>query len=341
MSTCDTLIRKARVYDGSGADPEVADVALLGDRIAAIGPALSIHARRVVEAEGMALAPGFIDSHTHDDLSVIQAPAMEPRISQSVTTIIAGNCGISAAPVTLRGQPRDPMNLLGDAAAFRIGRYSVTDNAILPSSSRRRLLHAAAVSQMHRGPFLKRIFTFAAVLFSCLLASVLLWQQSEPAHGQARASLWVRSASFSDGGAIPSDHTCEGADLSPQLEWQSAPAGTKSFAIVVDDPDALADFTHWLVYNISPGHRGLPQNASTHAASHQGAAEGTNDFGRNGYEGPCPPPGKPHHYFFRVYALDRLLDLHPGVTRKQLDAAMSSHILAQGQIVGTYQRMGR
>lgn len=197
------------------------------------------------------------------------------------------------------------------------------------------------MNKIDRGPFLKRIFAFAIVLFSCLLASVLLWQRSEPAHGQTRASLWVRSASFSDGGAIPSDHTCDGADLSPQLQWQSAPAGTKSVAIVVDDPDAPADFTHWLVYNIAPGVRDLPQSASTHAASHQGAAEGTNDFGSDGYEGPCPPPGRPHHYVFRVYALDRLLDLPPGATRKQLDAAMSGHILAQGQIVGTYQRMGR
>jgi Raf kinase inhibitor-like YbhB/YbcL family protein len=197
------------------------------------------------------------------------------------------------------------------------------------------------MNKIDRGPCLKRILTFAIVLFSCLLASVLLWQRSEPAHGQVRTSFWVRSASFSDGGAIPSDHTCDGADLSPQLQWQSAPAGTKSFAIVVDDPDAPADFTHWLVYNISPGVRDLPQNASTHAAAHQGAAEGTNDFGRSGYGGPCPPRGNPHHYVFRVYALDLLLDLPPGVTRKQLDAAMSGHILAQGQIVGTYQRMGR
>jgi Raf kinase inhibitor-like YbhB/YbcL family protein len=198
--------------------------------------------------------------------------------------------------------------------------------------------------EMHkidRGPFLEQIFIFAIVLFSCLLASLLLWPRSEPAHGQERPTLRVRSASFSDGGAIPSDHTCDGANLSPQLAWQSAPAGTKSLAVVVDDPDAPIDFTHWLVYNIAPGVQELPDNASTHAASHQGAAEGTNDFGRHGYDGPCPPRGKPHHYVFRVYALDRLLDLPPGATRKQLDAAMDRHILSQGQIVGTYQRMGR
>lgn len=130
MSICDTVIRKACVYDGSGAEPEVADIALLGDRIAAIGPALSMRARSVVEAEGMALAPGFIDTHTHDDLSVIKAPAMEPKISQGVTTVITGNCGISAAPVTLRGELPDPMNLLGDAAAFRYATFAAYKAAI-------------------------------------------------------------------------------------------------------------------------------------------------------------------------------------------------------------------
>jgi Raf kinase inhibitor-like YbhB/YbcL family protein len=188
---------------------------------------------------------------------------------------------------------------------------------------------------------LKRIGVFAAVFLSCLLASVLLWRRTEPVHGQARASLWVRSSSFSGGGAIPSDHTCDGADLSPPLQWQSAPAGTKSFAIVVDDPDTPTDFTHWLVYNIAPGVRELLQNASTHAASHQGAAEGRNDFGHSGYEGPCPPPGKPHRYVFRVYALDRFLDLPPGATRKQLDAAIVGHIVSQGQIIGIYRRMNK
>ena len=190
-------------------------------------------------------------------------------------------------------------------------------------------------------PGLKRICIFVTVFLSCLIASVLFWRGFEPVHGEARASLWVRSLSFADGAMIPGRHTCDGANFSPQLRWQSAPAGTKSFAIVVDDPDTPTDFTHWLVYNIAPGVREFAQNASTHAASHQGAAEGTNDFGDSGYRGPCPPRGKPHHYVFRVYALDRLLDLPPGATRKQLDAAIDGHIVSQGQIVGLYQRMDK
>jgi N-acyl-D-amino-acid deacylase len=118
MLTCDTLIRNANVLDGSGATPEPFDVAIVGDRIFKIGPGLEIEASSSVDAEGLTLAPGFIDAHTHDDISVIRAPAMLPKISQGVTTVIVGNCGISAAPVLLHGEPPDPMNLLGDADAF-------------------------------------------------------------------------------------------------------------------------------------------------------------------------------------------------------------------------------
>jgi Raf kinase inhibitor-like YbhB/YbcL family protein len=190
-------------------------------------------------------------------------------------------------------------------------------------------------------PGLKRICVFASVSLSCLLASVLLWRLSEPVQVQARASLWVRSSSFADGALIAGRLTCDGANLSPQLHWQSAPRGTKSFAIVMDDPDTPTDFTHWLVYNFAPGVRELAEGASTEGAMPQGSAEGKNDFGRPGYGGPCPPRGNPHHYVFRVYALDLLLDLRPGATRKQLDAAIDGHIVAQGQIVGIYQRMDK
>jgi len=118
MLTCDTLIRNANVLDGSGASPEPLDLAILGDRIFKISPGLQIDASSSVDAEGLVLAPGFIDTHTHDDISVIRTPAMLPKLSQGVTTVIVGNCGISAAPVRLRGEPPDPMNLLGDADAF-------------------------------------------------------------------------------------------------------------------------------------------------------------------------------------------------------------------------------
>lgn len=119
MLSCDTLIRNAQVVDGSGAAAQPLDVAISRDRIAAIGPSLSACASTIIDAAGLVLAPGFIDTHAHDDLSVIATPQMLPKLSQGITTVITGNCGISAAPVSLRGNPPDPMNLLGDAAEFR------------------------------------------------------------------------------------------------------------------------------------------------------------------------------------------------------------------------------
>lgn len=115
---CDTLIRNAQIVDGSGDASRIGDVAIEGDRIRALGPCLSHTAGTVIDATGYVLAPGFIDSHTHDDISVVRTPQMLPKLSQGVTTVIVGNCGISASPARLRGEPPDPMNLLGDAAEF-------------------------------------------------------------------------------------------------------------------------------------------------------------------------------------------------------------------------------
>ena len=130
MTSCDILIRKARVLDGSGAAPELADVAIRGDQICAIGPNLAYKAAETIDADGLALSPGFIDVHTHDDTAVIRTPAMLPKLSQGVTTVIVGNCGISASPVVLRGEPPDPMNLLGDAEDFRFPTFASYIDAI-------------------------------------------------------------------------------------------------------------------------------------------------------------------------------------------------------------------
>ena len=130
MLRCDTLIRNARVLDGTGMASELLDVAVRGDRICEIGISLDCDARKSVDAGGLVLAPGFIDVHTHDDISVIRTPAMLPKISQGVTTVIVGNCGINAAPVTLRGEPPDPMNLLGEAEAFRYPTFAMYLDAV-------------------------------------------------------------------------------------------------------------------------------------------------------------------------------------------------------------------
>jgi N-acyl-D-aspartate/D-glutamate deacylase len=130
MLSCDILIRNARVLDGTGTASELLDVAVCSDKICEIGTSLAYDARKTMDADGLALAPGFIDVHTHDDTAVIRTPAMLPKISQGVTTVIVGNCGISAAPVALRGEPPDPMNLLGEAEDFRYPTFATYLDAI-------------------------------------------------------------------------------------------------------------------------------------------------------------------------------------------------------------------
>jgi N-acyl-D-aspartate/D-glutamate deacylase len=130
MVHCDTLIRNANVFDGSGAEAQILDVALRDDLICALGPSLACRASAVVDADGLALSPGFVDVHTHDDTSVIRTPEMLPKLSQGVTTVIVGNCGISAAPVQLCGEPPDPMNLLGGSDQFRYPTFAAYVAAI-------------------------------------------------------------------------------------------------------------------------------------------------------------------------------------------------------------------
>jgi N-acyl-D-aspartate/D-glutamate deacylase len=130
MNDCDFLIRNANVFDGTGAEPQRIDVAIRAGRIIDLGPSLTCHAAEAVDAHGLALAPGFIDVHTHDDLALLNTPAMLPKLSQGVTTVIVGNCGISASPVTVRGEAPDPMNLLGDAPDFRFPTFASYVDAI-------------------------------------------------------------------------------------------------------------------------------------------------------------------------------------------------------------------
>jgi len=142
---------------------------------------------------------------------------------------------------------------------------------------------------------------------------------------------------FADGGLIPKLHTCEGADISPSLEWDGEPAATRSLALIVDDPDAPAGtWNHWLLYDLPPAVRSLAQGYKPGKLGQSG----TNDFGRPGYGGPCPPKGHgPHRYFFKLYALDvAALELPAGARRAQIDKAMRGHILAEAAYMGRYER---
>ena len=148
-----------------------------------------------------------------------------------------------------------------------------------------------------------------------------------------------RSGAFVDGGIIPAKYTCQGQDISPPLTWSQPSAGTQSFALIMDDPDAPGGvFTHWVLYNVPSDSRELTEAVPSQAQLPSGALQGRNDFGRIGHGGPCPPPGRPHRYQFTLYALDQPLDLKAGASKKQVLNAIQGHILAQGQLTGTYQR---
>jgi len=149
----------------------------------------------------------------------------------------------------------------------------------------------------------------------------------------------LTTAAFREGEAIPKKHTCDGADASPPLAWTEPPAGTKSLALVCDDPDAPAGtWVHWVLWDISPGARSLPEGVPSSAKLEDGTRQGTNDFGKTGYGGPCPPRGGPHRYFFRLYALDAMLGLAPSATRAALDKAMQGHTVAKTELMGRYAR---
>jgi Raf kinase inhibitor-like YbhB/YbcL family protein len=152
--------------------------------------------------------------------------------------------------------------------------------------------------------------------------------------GVTSQRLTVTSKSFSSNGTIPVDYTCDGADRSPQLTWSAPPPGTKSFAIVTDDPDAPGgDFFHWVVFNVRADATSVPE-ASDFADL--GGVSAVNGFGRPGYNGPCPPKFELHSYVFRVFALDAEIAVRPGATADDVEAAMNGHVLGMGALVGTF-----
>lgn len=151
--------------------------------------------------------------------------------------------------------------------------------------------------------------------------------------------LELMSPAFTSGSTIPAKHTCEGENVSPPLSWAGAPPETKSLALIFDDPDApRGTFSHWVLYGIPADERELPENYATSATAQRKATSGRNDFGKDGYGGPCPPRGETHRFYFRLYALDTPLNLSAGATRAQVLDRVRDHVVAQAELMGSYKR---
>jgi Raf kinase inhibitor-like YbhB/YbcL family protein len=155
-------------------------------------------------------------------------------------------------------------------------------------------------------------------------------------------TLTLTSSAFNEGGEIPAQYTCEGEDRAPALAWTGVPENTRSLVLIVDDPDApdpkapRMTWVHWVLYNLPPDHRGLPEGATARDLP-AGTGEGINDWSRTGYGGPCPPVGR-HRYFHKLYALDTVLEAMHRPTKAEVEAAMAGHVIAQAELVGTYEK---
>jgi Raf kinase inhibitor-like YbhB/YbcL family protein len=183
----------------------------------------------------------------------------------------------------------------------------------------------------------KKIF---CLLFSLVLLCLIQGKGEvfSKTGGGKKMELKITSTAFSEGSMIPKRHTCDGEDVSPPLAWTGVPDGTKSLALICDDPDApMGTWVHWVLFNIPAGIKDLPGNIPPKNVIENGAKHGKNDFRKLGYGGPCPPGGT-HRYYFKLYALDTEINLDSGITKAQLLKTMEGHILAEGQLMGRYKR---
>ena len=180
------------------------------------------------------------------------------------------------------------------------------------------------------------------LIFTALLLAGLVTagcsQEPKSAKGHVM-KIQLTSAAFADGQPIPAKYTGDALDISPPLAWTNKPPGTKSFALIADDPDAPAgDWTHWVIYDLPPTAAALAEDTLKVPQLRNGAKQGLNDFKKTGYGGPAPPPGKAHRYYFKLYALDTMTGLAPGAAKKDLLKAMDGHVLGEGRVMGTCQR---
>jgi Raf kinase inhibitor-like YbhB/YbcL family protein len=157
--------------------------------------------------------------------------------------------------------------------------------------------------------------------------------------GGAAMTFAISSTSFQNGGEIPKKFSCQGEDVSPELSWTNPPSGTRSFALIADDPDAPSgNWTHWVLFDLPPQTLSLAEGIAKSDEVPGGGRQGSNDFRKIGYGGPCPPPGKPHRYLFKLYALDKMLNLKAGASKQDVEQAMQGHILGKAELMGTYRR---
>jgi Raf kinase inhibitor-like YbhB/YbcL family protein len=176
------------------------------------------------------------------------------------------------------------------------------------------------------------------LIIMCIAASGTGWTGTSSTTATT-AGLVIVSPAFSEAGRIPNRYTCAGADVSPPLRWRGIPRDAQSLALVLDDPDAPSGiFTHWIVYNIDPRSSGLAENPLKAASPTIKFSQAVNDFGHSNYNGPCPPPGTPHHYHFKLYALASTLHLSRDATVQQFDEAIRGRVLAMGELVATFKR---
>ena len=179
---------------------------------------------------------------------------------------------------------------------------------------------------------------FAAFLIACAGPPQPVEQQPAATPKEEKVGLKVTSTAFTEGQPIPKQYTCDGINISPPLEWSGVPQTAKTIAIICDDPDApVGTWVHWVLYNLTSDKIGLIENTPATETLPGGGMQGTNDFKKFGYGGPCPPSGT-HRYFFKLYALDAELSLKSGATKADLEKAIEGHIVSQGQLMGTYRR---
>ena len=175
-------------------------------------------------------------------------------------------------------------------------------------------------------------------LLLCGFFLVAFQHQTDKPKPDGGKTMKLTSSAFEDGGKIPAKYTCDGANISPPLTWENPPEGTKTLALISDDPDApVGIWIHWVIFNLEPKLGGLAEAVPTERTLAHGAKQGINDFRKIGYGGPCPPGGT-HRYFFKLYALDTKLELNPGITKSDLLKAMKGHVLEECQLMGTYRR---